>query len=79
MYTVTVGVGYLNGFGAVLKPWLPIPAEDYYFWETLFVIESMAVIQHRLGLEHALTFARDAEAWGNRGFSRARTVSRSQS
>jgi uncharacterized protein len=35
------------------------------------LVESMALIQHRLGLEHALTFANDAEAfdvdWVTRG------------
>lgn len=38
MYTITVCLGWLNGFGAVVEPWLPIPPEDYYFWEMFFVI-----------------------------------------
>jgi hypothetical protein len=38
MYTITVFFGYINGFGAVVEPWLPIPAENYYFWELFFVI-----------------------------------------
>jgi len=44
MYTVTVLIGYLNGFGAVVKPWIPIPAEDYYFWQTFFVIPVFFVV-----------------------------------
>jgi hypothetical protein len=38
LYTITVLVGYLHGFGAVWEPWLPIPAEEYYLWETFFII-----------------------------------------
>jgi hypothetical protein len=32
-YAASVLVGYLNGFGAVMTPWVPIPPEQYYLWE----------------------------------------------
>jgi hypothetical protein len=38
LYTVTVAVGYLNGFGAVTEPWLRITAEDYYVYQAFFQI-----------------------------------------
>ncbi len=38
LYTITVAVGYRNGFGAAVTPWLNIPASEYYFWEQFFVI-----------------------------------------
>ena len=38
LYTITVIIGYQRGFGAVVPPLLPIPAEEYYFWETFFTI-----------------------------------------
>lgn len=44
LYTATVFIGYLHGFGAVWEPWLPIPARDYYFWETFFTIPAFIVI-----------------------------------
>lgn len=44
LYTVSVLAGYLHGFGAVMKPWLPIPARDYYLWETIFTIPAFFVI-----------------------------------
>ena len=36
LYTITVIFGYLNGFGAVVQPWIPLPAEDYYLYEAFF-------------------------------------------
>jgi hypothetical protein len=38
LYTFTVLVGYLNGFGAVSEPLLKIPAEKYYLYQTFFQI-----------------------------------------
>ncbi|WP_069650780.1 YIP1 family protein [Caloranaerobacter ferrireducens] len=38
LYTITVYVGYIRGFGAVVEPFLSIPAEEYYLWETFFTI-----------------------------------------
>lgn len=38
LYTLAVFVGYLKGFGATIEPWLRIPAEGYYLWETLFTL-----------------------------------------
>jgi hypothetical protein len=43
-YTFTVAWGWWNGFGAVVEPWLPIPAEDYYLWETFFAAPAYLVI-----------------------------------
>jgi hypothetical protein len=37
LYTVSVFVGRLHGFGAVMEPWLPTPARDYHLWETFFM------------------------------------------
>lgn len=37
-YTITVYIGYRNGFGAVLEPFINIPASDYYFWQTFYTI-----------------------------------------
>lgn len=44
MYTVTLVVAYRRGFGAVEDPWLPIPAEDYYFWESFFAVPVYIVL-----------------------------------
>ncbi len=38
LYTFTLIVGYQNGFGAVVKPFLCIDPEKYYFYETFFGI-----------------------------------------
>ena len=38
LYTVSVFIGFLNGFGAVVEPILPIPPSEYYLWETFFTI-----------------------------------------
>lgn len=38
LYTFTVWIGYMNGFGAALPPALNIPAEEYYFWEIFFAM-----------------------------------------
>ena len=38
LYTFTIVVGYLNGFGAAHSPWLAIPPEDYYLWESFFAL-----------------------------------------
>ena len=44
IYTVSVFVGCLNGFGAIAQPWLPIPAQDHYLWETFFTIPAFFLI-----------------------------------
>lgn len=44
LYTISVFVGYLHGFGAVMQPWLPIPAADYYLWETFFTVPAFFLI-----------------------------------
>lgn len=44
MYTFTVFWGWRNGFGAAVEPWVPIPAEDYYFWEMFFAAPVYAVV-----------------------------------
>jgi hypothetical protein len=44
LYTVAVYVGYLHGFGAVLTPFLRIPAERYYFWQTFFCIPAYFLV-----------------------------------
>ncbi len=44
MYTATVLAGWLHGFGAVMQPWLPIPAERYYLWETFFTLPAFLAI-----------------------------------
>ena len=38
LYTFTVFVGWRNGFGAVTTPFLNLPAEDYYLYETFFCL-----------------------------------------
>jgi len=38
LYTITVIIGYLNGFGAPTLPFLPIAAKDYYLYEAFFTI-----------------------------------------
>jgi hypothetical protein len=38
IYTVTVQIAYVRGFGAMVDPFLKIPAEDYYFWQRFFQI-----------------------------------------
>lgn len=38
LYTITVIIGYLNGFGAAVPPFLPIAAQDYYLAEAFFTI-----------------------------------------
>lgn len=44
LYTITVYIGYRNGFGAVVTPFLAIPAEDYYFWEPFFALPVFILI-----------------------------------
>jgi|GEM_PF-1277163 len=44
LYTITIYIGYRNGFGAVVKPFLVIPAEDYYLWETFFALPVFIII-----------------------------------
>lgn len=44
LYTITIYIGYRNGFGAVVKPFLAIPAEEYYFWETFFALPVFIII-----------------------------------
>lgn len=63
LYTVSVLAGYLHGFGAVMKPWLPIPARDYYLWETIFTIPAFFVILATAGAVTQLV----ARALGGRG------------
>jgi hypothetical protein len=36
LYTVTVCIGWRNGYGAVMPPVLNIPAEKYYFYAMFF-------------------------------------------
>ena len=43
LYTIAVYIGYRNGFGAVLTPFLSISAEEYYLWETFFVVPAFFV------------------------------------
>jgi hypothetical protein len=38
LYTFTILIGYINGFGAAFPPVLNIPAEEYYFWEIFFAM-----------------------------------------
>lgn len=38
LYTFTIYMGYRNGFGAVVKPFIAIPAEDYYLYELFFAL-----------------------------------------
>jgi hypothetical protein len=38
LYTVTVTIGYLNGFGAVTKPLINIPEEKYYLYQAFFQV-----------------------------------------
>jgi len=38
LYTGSQYIGYLNGFGACWQPFLPFPAEKYYFYQTFFTI-----------------------------------------
>lgn len=44
LYTITIYIGYRHGFGAVVKPFLAIPAEQYYFWETFFALPVFLMI-----------------------------------
>jgi len=44
IYTITVFIGYKNGFGAVQEPFLKIPAEDYYFWQMFYQIPLFIII-----------------------------------
>lgn len=44
LYTLTVFVGYKNGFGAVMTPALNIPADQYYLWQTFFALPIFFVI-----------------------------------
>lgn len=43
-YTATVYVGWTHGFGAVVDPWLPIPAEEYYLYETFFALPVYMIV-----------------------------------
>ena len=38
LYTIVSFVGYLNGFGPCVQPFLPIPVKEYYFYQTFFTI-----------------------------------------
>ena len=38
LYTLTTGIGYMNGFGAYTIPFLPVSPEDYYFYQIFFTI-----------------------------------------
>ena len=38
LYTITVISGYLNGFGAIVKPWIPLSPKDYYYYEIFFCL-----------------------------------------
>ncbi len=38
LYTLTVYIGYLNGFGAVVKPILARPPEKYYLWDSRYML-----------------------------------------
>jgi hypothetical protein len=49
LYTASVFIGYLHGFGAVMEPWLPIPARDYYLWETFFTTRPSSSSSGRQG------------------------------
>ena len=44
MYTITVWIGYQNGFGAVTEPLINIPAEEYYYYQTFFQIPVFIII-----------------------------------
>ncbi len=44
IYTLTVFIGYKNGFGAVEEPFIKIPAEDYYFWQMFYQIPLFIII-----------------------------------
>ncbi len=44
LYTFTVGIGYTNGFGAVVEPILKIPADEYYYYEMFFAIPLFFII-----------------------------------
>jgi len=63
LYTCTVFIGHRNGFGAVTTPFLNIPAEDYYYWETFFTIPVFFLTV----LVFAGTARLLAAAWGGRG------------
>jgi hypothetical protein len=38
IYTISVQLAYMQGFGAVIQPFLNIPAQDYYAWQRFFQI-----------------------------------------
>ena len=38
IYTFSVQVALMRGFGAQVEPFIKIPAEDYYFWQRFFQI-----------------------------------------
>ncbi len=44
LYTFTVVIGYRNGFGAAVTPFLAIPPEKYYFYEAFFGIPVFFII-----------------------------------
>jgi hypothetical protein len=44
LYTIAVYIGFHHGFGAVMTPFLRIPAEQYYLWETFFCIPAYFLV-----------------------------------
>lgn len=44
LYTFTVVMGYNNGFGAVVTPFLSIQPEKYYFYQAFFCIPIFFII-----------------------------------
>ncbi len=44
LYTITVFIGWKNGFGAVVEPFVKIPAEKYYFYQMFYQIPLFIVI-----------------------------------
>ncbi len=38
LYTISVQLAYFKGLGAVVEPFLKIPAEDYYFYQRFYQI-----------------------------------------
>lgn len=54
LYSISVAFGYLNGFGAMVQPFIPIGAKDYYLYETFFTVPAYLLA--------ALTFAAVAQS-----------------
>lgn len=63
MYTFTVAWGWWHGFGAAVEPWVPIAAEDYYFYEIFFA----APVYFLVLIVFAGTTRLTAQALGGRG------------